>query len=74
MKTVTGKVISNKMQNTIVVSVGTFWQHPVYKKRIKRSTNYHAHTDKKIAEGSKVKITQIKPISKTVCWKVVEVI
>ena len=74
MKTVIGKVKSNKMQNTVIVGVETFWEHPVYKKRVKRSTNYHAHTDQKIKEGVKVKIVEVKPISKTVCWKVVEVI
>jgi len=74
MKIITGKVISNKMGNTVTVQTETLWEHPVYKKRIKRSTKYHAHTDKKIKEGTVVKIQEVKPISKTVFWNVVEVL
>ncbi len=74
MKTVIGKVTSNKMKDTVTIMVETLWEHPVYKIRLKRSTKYHAHTEKAIKEGALVKIEQIKPISKLVCWKVTEVL
>jgi len=74
MKTIVCKVISNKMQNTVTVQTETLWEHPVYKKRLKRSTKYYAHTDKKVNEGAIVKIEEIKPVSKMVCWKVIEIV
>ncbi|NMB56948.1 30S ribosomal protein S17 [Candidatus Beckwithbacteria bacterium] len=74
MKTLTGKVISNKMENTVTVLVENMWQHPVYQKSIKRSKKFLAHTDKKITEGKFVVIAETRPISKRKNWKVLEVI
>lgn len=74
MKTIIGKVTSNAMQNTVTVITETLQEHPVYKKRMKKTTKYTAHTDKKIKLNSLVKIQEVKPISKRKCWKVIEVI
>jgi small subunit ribosomal protein S17 len=74
MKTLTGTITSNKMEKTVVVNVERLWQHPVYKKRVKRSTKISAHTDKPLKEGQTVTIAETTPISKTKRWKVVEVI
>lgn len=72
MKTLNGKVISNKMVNTVVVEVTRFKVHPMYGKRMKRNAKFHAHTDKKIEVGEKVKIKECKPLSKTKTWVVIQ--
>jgi small subunit ribosomal protein S17 len=67
-----GKVISDKMDKTIVVSVTRFVEHPKYKKRIKISKKYKAHDEtnsKKV--GDTVEIEETKPISKDKHFKVV---
>ena len=74
MKTLTGTIVSNKMDKTVVVYVERLWEHPVYKKRVKRSTKFSAHTDKPIKEGKTVVIAETTPISKTKRWKVIEVV
>lgn len=74
MKTLTGTVTSNKMTQTVVVKVEHMWQHPVYKKQLKRSQKYMAHTDKSVAIGKVVRIGETRPISKNKSWKVVEVL
>lgn len=71
-KTLSGVVVSDKMQDTIVVAVTRFVKHPKYRKFIKRVKRYHAHdpgNTKK--EGDKVDITECKPISKKKTFKVV---
>jgi small subunit ribosomal protein S17 len=74
MKTLTGKVIKNTMEKTTVVLVERMWQHPMYKKRVKRSKKYLVHTDKKVNIEDKVLIGETKPISKKKTWKVIEVL
>ena len=68
-----GKVISNKMNKTIVVEVLRLKKHPRYGKYIKISDNYKAHTEENIPIGSTVVIELTRPISKDKCWKVVSV-
>ena len=71
-KTLSGVVVSDKMQDTIVVSVSRFVKHPKYRKFIKRVKRYHAHdpgNTKK--EGDKVDIVECRPISKKKTFKVV---
>ena len=64
-KIYTGKVISNKMDKTVVVAVTRLFQHPVYKKTVKRVTKFKAHDDKnKCHIGDTVKIIEIRPLSK----------
>ena len=71
MKHLTGKVVSDKMQKTLVVSVDMKKAHPIYKKIIKRSTRLKVHyegSDYKI--GDTVRIIQVRPISKHKHYKV----
>ncbi len=65
-----GKVISTKMQDTVVVAVTRQVAHPRYHKRIQHTTKYHAHATVPLAVGDTVKIVQIRPVSKTVQFKV----
>lgn len=69
-----GKVVSNKMQKTVVVEVSHLKKHPIYKKHVKRSKRFKAHTDEKILEGATVVIESTKPISKEKKWRVVKVV
>ena len=74
MKTLTGTVVSNKMEKTIVVRTERLWEHPIYKKRVKRSSKIMVHSDKPVAEGLKVKISESKPMSKNKRWVLTEVL
>jgi small subunit ribosomal protein S17 len=74
MKKFIGKVISAKSEKTVVVQVDRIWQHPIYKKRVKRSKNYHVHDELGVKEGDKVEIIESRPISKLKRWQVVKVI
>lgn len=74
-KSATGVVVSDKMDQTIVVRVERTVQHEMYKKYIKRSTKLHVHNpDNKAKMGDTVKIEETRPISKTKTWKLVEVV
>lgn len=69
------EVVSNKMQNTIVVKVESVKVHPKYHKRYKVFKKFPAHVDtdaKEFAIGTKVVIEESKPYSKTVSWKVIK--
>lgn len=73
--TVTGVVVSNKMNKTIVVRIDRTTRHPVYKKVIRRSKKVKAHDEKNIAKiGDVVKIVQARPISKDKRWRLMEVV
>ena len=73
-RTVAGKVISNKMDKSIVVMVERRVKHPVYGKIIKRSTKIHAHDDKnECLIGDEVTIKEVRPISKTKSWALVSI-
>jgi len=70
-----GKVVSDKMQKTVVVAIERLIQHPLYKKGIKRTIKFKAHDEKNEAHiGDTVKIVQTRPLSKEKCWRVVEII
>ena len=72
-KQLTGKVISNKMQKTVVVLIERIKEHPKYKKRYKIHKKYKAHTE--IGEyhvGDKVMIEESRPISKEKKWRVIK--
>jgi small subunit ribosomal protein S17 len=75
VRTVTGKVVSDKMDKTIVVLVERSVRHPKYEKIIKRRTKLHAHDENGTAKvGQMVKIQECRPISKTKTWKLVEIL
>lgn len=73
-KTRTGKVVSAKMNKTIVVAVQRMVKHPLYKKYIKRTSKLHVHDEKNDArEGDTVRVIETRPLSKTKRWRVQEV-
>jgi small subunit ribosomal protein S17 len=67
-----GKVISNKMQKTVVVEVEKVKRHPLYKRTYKVHKKYHAHDEIGCKVGDKVLIEESRPISKTKRWKVIK--
>ena len=75
LRTVEGRVISNKMDKTVTVLVERQVQHALSGKSFKRSTKLHAHdADNSCNEGDVVRVTEIAPLSKTKNWRVVEVV
>lgn len=72
-KILTGKVVSNKMQKTIVVRVERKFRHPLYKKTIIRHKKYKVHNEKlELKMGDMVKIRESRPISKEKHFIVIE--
>ena len=69
-----GKVISAKMNRTLVVEVTRLKQHPTYRKYIKISKRFKAHSDESVEEGKTVIIESTRPISREKKWKVIKVI
>jgi len=75
IKTKIGKVVSDSMEKSIVVRVEYLVSHPLYKKRIKKSTKFMAHDEKDICRiGDKVKIAETRPLSKRKRWRVTEIL
>lgn len=75
IRTLQGRVSSNKMDKTITVVVERFVKHPIYGKFIKRSTKMHAHDEANVCnEGDLVTITECRPLSKNKTWKLVDVV
>jgi small subunit ribosomal protein S17 len=73
-RTVTGRVISNKMEKSIVVLVERKVPHKVYGKFVTRSTKLHAHDEENVCnEGDVVTIAECRPLSKTKTWALVSV-
>ena len=74
-RTVTGKVVSNKMDKSATVLIERKVKHPVYGKYIRRSTKLHVHdADNACQEGDVVTIEQCRPLSKTKSWRLVEIV
>lgn len=72
-RTLQGVVVSDKQNKTVVVRVDRRFTHPIYKKTIRRSKNYHAHDEKnEYAPGDVVWIEESKPISKLKRWVVIQ--
>jgi len=75
LRTITGRVVSNKMDKTITVLVERVVKHPVYGKYIKRSVKMMAHDEGNVCqEGDVVSITSCRPLSKHKSFKLVEVL
>lgn len=75
LRTVEGRVVSNKMNKTVTVLVERQVKHALYGKYIKRSTKLHAHDeDNTCNEGDVVRISECRPLSKSKNWRVVQVI
>ena len=74
-KTRTGKVVSDKMDKTVVVAVIDNVRHPLYKKIVKRAVKFKAHDEQNACGiGDTVMIMETRPISKDKRWRVVEII
>jgi small subunit ribosomal protein S17 len=74
-RTMIGKVVSDKMDKTIVVMIERSVKHPKYGKIMKRRTKLHAHDENQVCQiGNIVKIRESRPLSKTKSWVLVEVI
>ena len=74
-KTRVGKVISNKMDKTIVVAIEDNVKHHIYGKIVKRTLKIHAHDENnECGIGDKVSVMETRPLSKTKRWRLVEII
>lgn len=74
-KTRVGKVVSNKMDKTIIVAIQDNVKHPLYKKIIKRTIKLKAHDEQNVCNiGDRVEIMETRPLSKDKRWRLVEVI
>ena len=74
-KTRVGKVVSNKMDKTIVVAIEDHVRHPKYNKIMKRTIKIHAHDEQNVCSiGDKVSVMETRPYSKTKRWRLVEII
>jgi len=70
-----GKVVSDKMQKTIVVQVQRTYRHPIYQKVMRGNKKYYAHDEKETANvGDVVRIVETRPLSKTKRWRLAEVL
>lgn len=68
-------MVSNKMEKSIVVAVKRKVKHPVYGKFINRTTKFYAHDEQNTCNvGDTVRIMETRPLSKTKCWRLVEII
>jgi len=75
LRTVEGRVVSNKMDKTVTVLVERQVKHALYGKYIRRSTKLHAHdAENACNEGDVVRLAEIAPLSKTKNWRVVEIV
>ena len=74
-KTRVGRVVSNKMNKTVIVAVERRVAHPLYGKQVTRTKKYYAHDEQNAArEGDTVRITETRPLSKLKRWRVVEIL
>jgi small subunit ribosomal protein S17 len=70
-----GRVLSNKMNKTVVVAVERSVMHPIYRKVLRRITKFKAHDEQNVCQiGDQVRMVETRPISKEKHWRVVEVI
>lgn len=70
-----GRVLSNKMNKTVVVSVERSVTHPLYRKVLRRISKFKAHDEQNVCKiGDRVRMVETRPISKDKHWRVVEVI
>ena len=70
-----GVVISAKMDKSITVAVDRLVAHPLYKKALRRTKKFHAHDEENTCKlGDLVRIRETRPLSKTKCWKLVEIV
>lgn len=74
-RVVTGRVVSSAMEKTVTVLIERRVKHPLYGKFMRRSTKLHAHDENNECNaGDWVRVEQCRPLSKTKCWRLVEVV
>ncbi|MDO5022027.1 MAG: 30S ribosomal protein S17 [Eubacteriales bacterium] len=74
-KTRVGKVVSDKMDKTVVVTVNRLVKHSLYGKYLKRTSKLQAHDEQNACGiGDTVRVMETRPLSKNKCWRVVEII
>jgi len=74
-RTKLGRVVSNKMDKTVVVAVESSRHHPLYKKTVRKIAKYKAHDEKNECEpGDIVRLVESRPLSKEKRWRVAEII
>ncbi len=74
-KTRVGRVVSDKMDKTVVVAIADNVRHPLYKKIVKRTVKFKAHDEQNACKvGDKVQIMETRPLSKDKRWRVVEIL
>ncbi|MFB0917877.1 MAG: 30S ribosomal protein S17 [Clostridiaceae bacterium] len=74
-KTIIGRVVSDKMEKTIVVAVETKVRHPLYGKTVNKTTKFKAHDEKNEAQiNDRVLIMETRPLSKDKNWRLVEIV
>ena len=69
-----GRVVSNKMDKTVVVAVETRVRHPLYGKFMRRTAKFKAHDEQNCGEGDTVEIMETRPLSKEKRWRVVRIV
>ncbi len=70
-----GRVVSDKMDKTIVVAVDYLKPHPLYRKIIRKTSKFHAHDEENSCKtGDVVRIEETRPLSRTKCWRVIEIV
>ncbi len=70
-----GKVVSDKMDKTVVVAIETLVRHPLYGKIVKRTKKFKAHDEENACRvGDKVRVMETRPLSKEKRWRVVEIL
>ncbi len=75
LRTIEGRVVSNKMTKTVTVLLERQIQHSLYGKLLRRSTKVHAHDESsQCKEGDLVRIAECAPMSKTKNWRVVQIV
>lgn len=74
MKTFTGVVVSDKMKKAVVVLVERKFRHPLYGKIVTRKRKFHATNELGAQKGQEVTIGETKPVSKTISFKIIEVV
>jgi small subunit ribosomal protein S17 len=70
-----GRVVSDKMDKTVVVAVDYLKPHPIYRKTIRKTNKFHAHDEtNQCRTGDLVRIGETRPLSRTKHWEVIEIV
>ena len=74
-KDLVGRVVSDKMDRTVTISIERTFQHPMYKKFVKKTSKIWAHdAENECKTGDKVRVMSTRPLSKLKRWRVVEIL